>query len=184
VNIPIELKLLKEIAGDLPNYLLSDVLYWQLAGSGDFPKLSLGIALFTRTRLLAIADQLDARQRAELDETLAKIDNTLAQWQSTAEKKADKELKSRATLWQRYWEECRSDPHGCASSYPQEVTKRVLAQLLLRAFPNLTQSPNALTLGPIDRAVRSRLQGEQFVWEPEFQPAFPKTDFPYLYGTL
>jgi hypothetical protein len=184
VNLARELKLLKEMAADLPDYLLSDVLYWQMAGSGDLPKLSLGLLLLTRARLSAIGDQLDPKQRAERDETQRQIDATVEKWRSTAEKKADQELHSRATLWQRYWDECRPDPHSCASSYPHEVTNRVIAQLLLRAFPNLAKSPNAMLLAPVDRAVRARLQGEQPVWPPELQPGFPKTEFPYLYGAL
>ena len=184
MNPALELKLLKEMAADLSDYLLSDVLYWQMAGSADLPKLSLGLLLLTRARLTALTDQIDAKQRAELEETQRKIDATLEKWRSTAEKKAGQELHSRATLWQRYWDECRQDPHACASSYPHEVTNRVIAQLLLRAFPNLSKSPDALVLGPVDRAVRARLQGEQPVWPPEVQPAFPKSDFPYLYGAL
>jgi hypothetical protein len=184
VNLARELKQLKEMAADLSDYLLSDVLYWQMAGSGDLPKLSLGLLLLTRARLSAVADQLDAKQRAALNDTQRQIDATLEKWHSTAEKKADQELHSRATLWQRYWDECRQDSHSCASSYPHEVTNRVIAQLLLRAFPNLSKSPNAMLLGPVDRAIRARLQGEQPAWPPELLPAFPKTEFPYLYGAL
>jgi hypothetical protein len=184
VNLARELKLLKEMAADLPDYLLSDVLYWQMAGSSDFPKLSLGLLLLTRARLSAVADQLDPKQRAELSETQRQIDATLEKWRSTAEKKAGQELHSRATLWQRYWDECRQDPHSCASSYPHEVTNRVIAQLLLRAFPNLSKSPNATLLAAIDSAIRARLQGEQPVWPDVSQQAFPKTEFPYLYGAL
>jgi hypothetical protein len=184
VNVARELNLLKEMAADLSDYLLSDVLYWQMAGSGDLPKLSLGMLLLTRARLSAVADQLDSKQTNRLDETLRQIGATHERWRSTAEKKADQELHSRATLWQRYWDECRHEPSSCASSYPHEVTNRVIAQLLLREFPSLAKSANAMLLQPTDRAVRGRLQGEQPVWPPELQPAFPKTEFPYLYGAL
>ncbi len=184
MNIARELKLLKEMAADLSDYLLSDVLYWQMAGPGDLPKLSLGLLLLTSARLSAIADQFDTKQRARLDELQSKIDATLEKWRSTAEKKAGQELRSRATLWQRYWDECRQDPHSCASSYAHEVANRVIAQLLLSEFPKLSKSPNAMLLAPVDRAVRSRLEGEQPVWPPELQPAFPKKEFPYLYGQL
>jgi hypothetical protein len=184
VNFARELNILKEMAADLPDYLLSDVLYWQMSGSSDLPKLSLGLLLLTRARLSAVADQLDTKQHAELDDAQRQIDATLETWRSTAEKKADQELHSRATLWQRYWDECRQDPHSCASSYPHEVTNRVIAQLLLRTFPNLAKSPNALLLTPVDQAVRARLQGAQPVWPPEIEPAFPKSEFPYLYGVL
>ena len=181
MNNAFELKLLKEMSAELADYLLSDVLYWQMAGSSDFPKLSLGMLLLTRARLSAA--ELGAGQQAELAKVLAEIDSTLDQWRSTAERKADQELHSRATLWQRYWDECRADPHSCAGSYPHEVTNRVIAQLLLKAFPNLSKSPNALALRPVDSAVRGRLQGEQPVW-PDLAPAFPQAEFPYLYGQL
>jgi hypothetical protein len=184
VNVDHELRLLKEIAADLPDYLLSEVLYWQMAGSVDFPKLSLGLLLLTRARLFAVADQLDSKQRTQLEDAQRKIEATLDKWRSTAEKKAEQELRSRATLWQRFWDECRHDPHSCASSYAHEVTNRVIAQLLLRAFPSLAKSPAARALAPVDGAVRARLQGERFIWPPEVQSAFPRSDVPYLYGEL
>jgi hypothetical protein len=184
VNVDHELRLLKEIAADLPDYLLSDVLFWQLAGSGDFPKLSLGLSLLTRARLSADADRLDPKQRTQLEESQRKIEATLEEWRSTAEKKAEQELQSRATLWQRFWEECRHDPHSCASGYAHEVTNRVIAQLLLRAFPSLAKSSAARALAPVDSAVRARLQGERFIWPLELQPAFPRSEFPCLFGEL
>ena len=40
---------LKLMAAELPDYLLSDVLFWQMQAPSDYPKLSLGLMLLIRT---------------------------------------------------------------------------------------------------------------------------------------
>jgi hypothetical protein len=182
MNLALDLAILRKMAEELPDYLMSDVLFWQMEAPSNRPKLSLGQMLLTRSRLQAAGDRLDAAQRAERDATEQEIEAILAGRQVAAERKAEQELRSRLNLWQRYWEDCREEPRNCADYYPQEVTQRTIAELLLREFPRIAESPEARPLNAVDALARARLQGNRFVWSPELQSGFPEAQFWFLYG--
>src|SRR5690554_6246276 len=98
-----ELAVLKKMAEELPDYLLSDVLFWQMQAPSSFPKLSLGMLLLTRRRLDAVDPLLDQSQRTERNQAARQIDTTLNKWRVAAERKAEQDLRARTNLWQRYW---------------------------------------------------------------------------------
>src|SRR5690606_35575267 len=96
------------------------------------------------------------------------------QWQVAAERHAARELRSRTNLWQRFWEDCAETPAACADHYGQEVSQRVIAGLLLEAFPRLTETPEANLLTTLDAVVRPRLRPSAFVWDEALAPGFPR----------
>lgn len=177
-----ELAVMTKMVDELKDYLLSDVLFWQMQAGSRFPKLSLGRLLLARERLRGVAPQLTPTQRADLLQAEQRLDHVLSQWQVAAERHAERELRSRANLWQRYWEECGENPAACADAYRQEVTQRTIAALLLRAFPRLEDTNEARLLTALDAAVRPRLRDTGFVWDEELKTAFPHDGFWYLYG--
>ena len=177
-----ELAVLEKMAEELQAYLLSDVLFWQMQAGSNFPKLSLGRLLLARERLRAFEHQLSPAQRTELQKADRQIENVLGQWQVAAEKHAGHELRSRANLWQRFWEECGEAPGHCADNYAQEVSQRAIAGLLLREFPRIAETPEARGLLALDSTVRPRLGANGFVWDESLKPAFPESDFWFLYG--
>ncbi len=183
MNLELDLAILKEMADELKDYLLANVLFWQMQASARFPKLSLGMMLLTRARLQAASDELTSDQRNGLAEAERRIDTTLGSWQVAAEQKAAQELKTRVNLWQRFWDDCREDGPSCAENYPHEVANRAMAGLLLHQFPRLSATPVAQSLEALDRSVRTRLPGSQFVWAAELQGGFPAQEFWYLYAS-
>ncbi|MDW8326090.1 MAG: hypothetical protein RMK99_05955 [Anaerolineales bacterium] len=164
-----DLATLKAMTEQLEDYLLSDVEFWQLSGSSQFPKLSLGTYLLTRRRLGAAPDH-----RAEITALCQRGDAVLAQWQAAAERKAAKELHTRLTLWQNYLDDWQGH-------YATEVAQRVMAALLLRHFPKLSTTPDAKHFSTLDVQLQGRARKAAFVWAPELQPAFPEDDFWFLY---
>jgi hypothetical protein len=164
-----DLATLKAMTEQLEDYLLSDVEFWQLGGSSHFPKLSLGTYLLTRQRLRAAPDH-----QAEITDLCQRGDAVLAQWKAAAERKAAKELRTRLTLWQNYLDDWQG-------RYATEVAQRVMTALLLRQFPRLSTTPDALLLGALDARLQGRAPRAAFVWAPELQPAFPEDDFWFLY---
>lgn len=169
MNVAKDLAALREMTAQLSDYLLSDILFWQLSGSSDFPKLSLGSYWLVRQRLSA-----DDQHHAEIERLNQQADAVLAQWRSTAERKATGELHARLNLWQRFL----GDGQG---RYATEVAQRAMMALLLRHFPALASSPEAQTLAALDAALRGRTEAGPFVWAPELQPAFPEGEFWFLY---
>ncbi len=184
MNIAHELAVLKTMAAELGDYVLAEALFWQMQAGSNFPKLSLGMMLLTRARLLAAGDQLTPQQRAERDRATTQIETTLSKWAVAAENKATKELRSRLNLWQRFLEDCQADPRQCADNYPQDVTQRVIAALLLRQFPRLAGSAEAQRLTPLDAQLRARLKPGPFLWPAELQSEFPQREFWFLYGKI
>jgi hypothetical protein len=183
MNLAQDVDILTLMAADLKAYLLAEPVFWQMQGPSSFPKLSLGMMLLTQARLEAAGERLSQSQRAERDAAARQIDATLGSWQVAAEKKAERELHTRVNLWQRYWEDCASDPRTCGEQYPHDVTQRVIAGLLLHKFPRLADTNEARALEQLDRLARGRLAGNQFVWGAELQAGFPEAEHWYLYGT-
>lgn len=177
-----DLAVFERMASELKDYLLADVLFWQMQAPSDFPKLSLGLLLLTQARLEAADALLDQAQRAERNSTSRQVEATLGSWQVAAEKKAAQELRSRLNLWQQFWDECGEQPQSCADNYRQAVTQRVIAGLLLHKLPRLVEASEALPLTAIDRRARARLTGDRFVWDSALQPGFPRAEHWYLYG--
>lgn len=182
MNLDQELDVLTQMASELPDYVLSEVLFWPMQGRANFPKLTLGLMLLTRARLRAAEDRLQPEARARLRQAEQQIEAALSRWQANAERKAEKELHTRVNLWQQFWLDCADDTRSCADYYAREVTQRAIAELLLREFPRLRTAPEAQALEPLDRMVRARLHGGEFVWPPEIQAGFPETEFWFLYG--
>lgn len=172
MNVSKDQAALAAMTEQLEDYLLSDVEFWQLGGSSDFPRLSLGAYLLTRQRLTAAPDQ-----RAVINGLCQRGDATLAQWQSAAERKAAKELRTRVNLWQRYLDDLQG-------RYATEVAQRVMAALLLRQFPRLAATAEAVHLAALDARLQARTTAAGFVWASELQPAFPADDFWFLYRAL
>lgn len=175
---------LKLMAAELSDYLLSDVLFWQMQASSDYPKLSLGLMLLIRAELEARAPQLPSAQLAEVDKANREIDVALSKWPVAAEKKALQELRSRINLWKAYWDDYVDDPYAHAHHYPDEVTQRVIAALLLLRFPRLSDSSEAKRLVSLDAQLRGLLKSGAFLWPTELQAAFPKDEFWFLYGQV
>jgi hypothetical protein len=178
-----DLPTLKLMTAELPDYLLSDVLFWQMQAPSHYPKLSLGLWLFTRAGLEALLPQLPLPQQTEVEKANLEADALLARKPAAAEKKAAQELRSRINLWKAYLDDYGEDPDN-AGHYADEVTQRVIAALLLRRLPRLADSAEAQRLLPLDSFLRALLKRGPFIWPAERQPAFPEDDFWFLYGRL
>jgi hypothetical protein len=182
MDVAHDVAVLAKMAEELQEYLLADVLYWQMQAPSNYPKLTLGLMLLTLARLEAADALLDQRQRAERNAAARQIDATLGSWQVAAEKKAAQELRSRLNLWQQFWDDCAEQPRTCADHYRQDVSQRVIASLLLHRFPGLAGTPEAKALEQLDRLARGRLTGDRFVWDAALEPGFTEAEFWYLYG--
>ena len=175
---------LKLMASELTDYLMSDVLFWQMQAPSDVPKLSLGLLLLTRAQLEAARSELAPAQLVEVERANRETDAVLAKWPVAAEKKAIQELRSRINLWQAHWEDYIEDPYPHAVHYPDEITQRVIAALLLLRFPRLSDSSEAKRLVSLDAQLRGLLKPGAFLWPEEMQVSFPESEFWFLYGRV
>jgi hypothetical protein len=175
---------LKLMASELTDYLMSDVLFWQMQAPSDVPKLSLGLLLLIRVQLDGSRSELSPAQLTEVEQANRETDAVFAKWPVAAEKKAIQELRSRINLWQAYWEDYIEDPYKHALHYSDEITQRVIAALLLLRFPRLADSSEAKRLVSLDAQLRGLLKSSAFIWPEETEAVFPQSGFWFLYGQV
>jgi hypothetical protein len=167
-----DLQFLMESLPQLQDYLLSKELYWPL--SAALPRLSLGAVLLALARMSVIQPDKAQKLRGQLEAIRAK-------WKVAWEQKAAREMANRLRLWSNFLSDYSSAPDQQAGFYPQEVRGRVILQLLLAEAP---AAPEKSALADLDAMLKFRLVSGNFVWDVALQPAFPKTDYWFLYGTI
>lgn len=179
------LEYLRATAELLERYLLSDDVYWQLNGrmlSGEqLPSLTLGGVLLARKCTRALVESTPGS--AEFWQVEAHIDHLRTKWQAAWEKKAAREFSARLKLWRDFIEDFKRDPENNVDRYPYEVGRRVMLSLL-KSETNLILPAESDLLTLLDGFLYPKLVPADFIWDPRLESAFPKDQFPYLYGVL
>ncbi len=181
-----EYRYLKAGVGSLENYLLSNDTFWPMdtrppKGEPEYPELTLGGLLLSRTKLSAYAKSADQmRQFADLSSEMDKI---RAQWRVAWEKKATHGFSLRLRMWRDFVEDYRHAPQDNADRYPYEVRLRAMVSLL-KSEGGGKLPAEADLLQVLDKFLKASLVTDEFIWEPELQPGFPTSTFWYLYGRL
>ena len=146
---------------ELQDYLLSNELYWTLAGASSLPRLTVGGLLLARTRLGGRADSFAAR-----------VDAIRLERQSAWDAKTSREVRARSDLWKNYLMDYRESPQSHVSEYPQQVRYRAMLTLL------------GQNVNEHDEYVRGVFIEGKFVWEPECESNFSRDSFWFLFGRL
>ncbi len=160
---------------ELEPYLLSDELYWVISAPHiSLPRLTLGNLLLTRLRLQA-RNALPPAEDARLEQLRQR-------WRSAWEKKAQREFRSRLSLWRNYLEDYFEAPSAYAADYSHEARSRVLMELLRSEMT--APLPEEELLRALDARLRTAFISGPFIWEAEIQAVFPAETWWYLYGRL
>lgn len=179
------LEYLRATAELLERYLLSDDVYWQLNGrmlSGEqLPSLTLGGVLLARKCARALVESTP--ESAEFWQAEAHIDHLRTKWQAAWEKKAAREFSARLKLWRDFIEDIKRDPENNVDRYPYEVGRRVMLSLLKTETKLILPAESDL-LTLLDSFLYPKLVPADFIWDPRLESAFPRDQYPYLYGVL
>ena len=167
-----DLRFLKEASAQLQDYLLSNELYWPLSAS--LPRLTPGALLLIQVRC-QVSQPLESRNYSDQVEVIR------IKWRAAWEKKALREISNRLRLWSEYLSDFVKSPDQSLESYRTEVRGRVILQLLLADQPDL---PEKKALADLDIVLQKYLIAGDFIWESESQPAFPQSEYWFLYGNL
>jgi len=170
----------------IENFLLSSETYWPIGvpaapGETPYPQLTLGGLALATARASAKAGS--TAERSELAGVTNKIEAARRKWRVAWGKKASQEVRSRLTQWRNFLEDYRENPGANYDRYPYEVFRRVVIQLLETDAEGLSEAEREMIQG-LDGMLRARLKDCAFVWEPDLQPAFPKSVYWYCYGWL
>ncbi|MCB9421578.1 MAG: hypothetical protein H6667_17365 [Ardenticatenaceae bacterium] len=179
-----DVTILAEMAGEMEEYLRSDVLFWQLM-KGGLPKLTLGGYLMRQHRLLALPKLLTDEEQAVVDTAVAQFNRALVEKIVRLEQKAHQELEARIRQWGEYLKDFRWERGAAVAGYTSAVETRVMMTAVtdkLQMPPYQLNSRITDQIAVLDGNLRSRWRPGSFLWPEAWQPAYPRTDYWYLYG--
>jgi hypothetical protein len=189
LDTKLELNYLYEAVPLLDKYLESKELFWQLPGIAREPgfafgALTIGVVLLMlkRAKGRSLPEKL-AAERGDYETRIfqSKIHNEKA-WM----KKVGQDFTNRARLWEKSLNEYRDDRIAAISSYPTQVSQRVIMQLLWEEqdSSSLLLTPLQFMIQTMDAALKQIFIPGAFIWDPELQPSFPEGTYWYLYGMM
>ena len=177
-----DLTVLEAMAEAMDEYLRSDVLFYPL-GRSDLPQLTLGGYLMRQQRLLALRDLLDMEEQRRLHEAINTYNEALREKVVRFERKAHDELLARLRQWREYLQEVKQGQN--IAYYDSAVDTRAMIKALvdqLRVPPYQLEEDLPAEVGRVDRELSRVWNRGDFVWPPEWQPAYPRESHWWLYG--
>jgi hypothetical protein len=184
-----DLELAAAMADELEDFLISNEIFWPLerraaAGDPPFPQLSLGGLLLTLDELDAWEGDLAPAEAGELGSLRVRVEEVRAKRGAAIQRKAGRELRSRANLWRAYVGDLEEEGARPVELYPHEVRQRVMAGRLVETAADLAEAaPPRRLLGELDSKLRRRFEAGPFVWDRRLAKRYPPGDYWFLYGT-
>lgn len=177
-----DLIVLVAMAAEMDEYLRSDVLFWPLRGS-DLPRLTLGGYLMRQHRLLELRDMLSMAEQERLHVAIKRYHEAQEEKIVRLEKKAHEELEARIRQWREYLNEVKSGSN--VAYYPSAVDTRAMIRALvnqLRVSPYQPDEEIPSQIALLDRELSRIWESGDFVWPFDWQPAYPREEYWWLYG--
>ena len=185
----LELNYLNEAVPLLDRFLDSKDACWPLPGIArepayTFSTLTIGVVLFMLKRVKA--RELSAAQVTERGDYETRIFQSKIHNERAWMKKVGQDLGNRTRQWGGFLDGYRSDPLTAINGYSNQVSQRVIMQLLWEEQDpgGLMAVPLQMMLQTLDAALHSFFEPGAFIWEQDLQAAFSEGTYWYLYGLL
>jgi hypothetical protein len=179
-----DLMIMKEMAHHMAEYLDSDVEMWSLSRT-NMPRLTVGGYLMREHRLTALRARLQPQEQADLEASVERFQEALAERVVRLEKRAHSELHSRIGEWTVYLRHIANYTDEEVNRYASMVDTRVVIDRLIDKLqtPPYRLEPRVIPeIRALDANLNQRLAKREFVWDEVWQPAYPKYRFWWLYG--
>jgi hypothetical protein len=179
-----DLAILEAMAAEMDEYLKNTSLFWPLSDS-SMPRLTLGGYLMRQHRLVQLRDLLDEDEQARLDQAVGQYNQALVEKVVRFEQRAHEELHARLRQWSEYLKELPQESMRVSDYYTSAVETRMMMAVLL---DKMSQPPYELDKNVLDemrvydRILQNYWQSGDFVLPDEWQPAYPRGDYWWLYG--
>lgn len=186
-SVDYNLGFLEATLRDLEDYLLGPEIYWQMArrapaGMPPYPSLTLGGLKLVLDELRVQESEMDAAQSGRLHRLESTLEGIHRRWVVAWERKAARELGSRANLFRAYLVDLEEGEVG-VESYPHEVRNRVMAERLVDEAMRQPEGEEAIEgLQALDARLRARFKPGPFIWGEPLRRVYPRTTFWFLYG--
>ena len=179
-----DLEILEAMASEMDEYLRSQTLFWPMM-KGNLPRLTIGGYLMRQHRLLSLQELLDHDEQERLRNAVEQFERALVEKVVSFESRAHDELHARLRQWGEYLKELHDKSLGMGDYYPSHVQTRVMIAGLVE---KLQERPYELDrrileqLAVYDNVLRNYWQPGAFTWPEEWIPAYPESEYWWLYG--
>jgi hypothetical protein len=147
------------------------------------PKLTLGGYLLRQHRLLALVDLLAEAERERLDTAVLTFNITTNEKVVRVEERAHTELEARIRQWGESLYEFKGE--ASLSYYRTAVEARLMIAVLVNKLQTAPFQLNSRIMPQVkllDVNLSGKWQSGDFIWPTEWQAAYPKAEFWWLYG--
>jgi len=182
-----EAPFLRAALGQIKDFLLSKEIFWNLGlkspkGHPPYPQLSLGNALLSFERLLALKKTglLSKPQMLDIDEIALMLESLKNEWTSAWEAKVKNEYGLRLRQWARFVNEMSKSSQPEAGSFSSGLRNRAVMQTIKSDLPN--EGTALLSeVASLDQHFKQLSKGTDFVWEKELKLHFSPDEYWFLY---
>ncbi len=183
-NLAADLRILEEMVTQLPAYMGSEVMFWNLYAAG-MPMLTLGGCFMRQHRLSALADLLDGDEKMRLQTAVTSLAEKIASKTVRVEQKATEEIFIRARQFGAYLKELQEEDGDTRTGYGTAVESRLIIEILVdklgkRPYQLDSSIPNRIN--SLDTLLKMRWQPDDFIWPSAWTKAYPPDQFWWLYG--
>jgi hypothetical protein len=179
-----DLHILEAMASEMDEYLRSQVLFWPLS-QANLPRLTVGGYLMRQHRLLTLGHLLNNEEIARRDAAVVGFNQALDEKVVRFEERAHQELHARLRQWGEYLKELHDRNLAVADFYHAHVQTRAMISALIKKLqlpPYEFDKRIEAQLETYDGVLNNYWQPGEFVWPGGWQPAYPKSEYWWLYG--
>ena len=159
---------LESAVNELADYLQSSVYDWPL--SNTMVRLTPGRILFSLRRVSKSSKDINALER--------KIIELIGQYRHAWVQKIELEYPRRLRVWENFISDYTEE--GLDKSYLAQIVNRVILTLLEAESP-ITAARFVNRVNLVDEKYQRMVKSAVFIWEEQLEPAFPKSEFWFLY---
>lgn len=163
-------QLLLAAADDFTDYLHSSAVQWKVNFSQVF---TAGQILLAQKRMHTLKG--DSPDYIKLND---KIDRVKLENKAIWQRKIELEIPYRLNIWKNMLQDYLDE--GLDSSYPAQVSNRVMLNLLINEVDSLNPSIE-ITLSELDDKLKTLAGEGDFIWDTILAPVFSKVNYWYLY---
>ncbi len=178
-----DLVIAEEMVDRLAAYLRADNLFGKMPVT--MPALTLGGYLLRQHRLTALRPALPPGDQERLGQVVQRFFDTIQERVVRSEERAHQEFGARLRQWEETIRDLRRDLRGNAAYYATAVEPRAMIsalQEMLTMPPYQFDETLLERLELIDNGLRVLFAPGDFVWFEEWEPAYPRDEYWYLYG--
>jgi hypothetical protein len=176
-----DLTVLEAMVAEMPDYLRSDVLYWRMM-PGGMPMLTIGGYLMRQERLQALSSLLSEQEQQRLATAVQQFEAATREQVVRVEMKANEELERRIRQW---GESLKDGGEGSRAYYQTAVENRAIIATLVNKLQNKPFELNSRLIPQVnmlDSNLRNKWQSGDFIWPAEWEAAYPRVNYWWLYG--